>query len=398
MCRSRKEFMPIPASWVEWHAALTHFPIALLLAALFFDAGGIALRRPAWREIGLAVLALSVASFPTALLSGYLAGVEMRRPPVGFDPHWKVAVLTSVLAALLLIWRLRTRSQVERVPQLAMLSLALLSAIAVGYTGHMGGTMVFGGRTTGDEMLASAQDPPTTTSEVNPPAAEKIAIAAGKMEVAAGKLDVATDRLALASADRPAAAPAPSAAPIVVKPVVRPQIQAVPPTAIDNAAQKLERVAERFEATATKMEAISRQLQARGQSTLLTAPSTASGGKVAAGGKPTTATKSTSGGKAAASATQPARSASFDPQLIAAGEKLFFDEDTGCSNCHKMNGKGGRSGPDLTFAGRLHPDLDWQIAHLKNPKSKVPGSSMPPYDDLPPDALRALATLMVSRK
>jgi uncharacterized membrane protein/cytochrome c2 len=389
--------MPIPASWVELHAALTHFPIALLLVALLFDAGGLALRRPAWREMGLAVLVLAVISLPVALLSGYLAGLEMRRPPVGFDAHWKAAVVTSITAALLLIWRLRTRSRVERVPQMAMLSLALLGAVAVGYTGHMGGSMVFGGRA--DPAPAEAQGSSEAGSK-DDSAAEKIAVAAGKMEVAASKMDVATERLALSAAaprgKTPAAAPA--AAPVVVKPVVRPQIQAVPPAALDNAAQKLERVAQRFEATAAKMEAIARDLRTRGLGTATTPPGTASGGQGAPGGQIDRGDKTASGSKAAVPATQSTGSPTLDPQLIAAGEKLFFDADTGCTGCHKLNGQGGRSGPDLTLAGRLHPDLDWQIAHLKNPKSKVPGSAMPPYGDLSPDALRALGTFMVSRK
>ena len=39
------------------------------------------------------------------------------------------------------------------------------------------------------------------------------------------------------------------------------------------------------------------------------------------------------------------------PGDAAAGEKVFWSEKTGCSNCHAIHGKGGRLGPDLTSVG-----------------------------------------------
>ena len=38
-----------------------------------------------------------------------------------------------------------------------------------------------------------------------------------------------------------------------------------------------------------------------------------------------------------------------------AGEKVFWSEKAGCSNCHAIRGKGGRMAPDLTNIGGLRP-------------------------------------------
>lgn len=398
--------MPLFGSWVELHAALTHFPIALLLAALFFDAGALVLRRPAWRETGLAILALAVVSLPIALLSGYLARRDMGRPPVGFDLHWQAAVLTSVVAALLLLWRIRTRSRTERVPQMAMMAVGLASAIAVGYTGHMGGAMIFGGRSTPDQELALAQEASSSSSAIpsagEAGAADKIAVAAGRMSNALDRMGTATDRLAQKAASQPLKPLAPGARPDAHDAATQ-QAPAIRTAPLDNAAQKLERVAARFEASAAKMEASVRSLQTPPEARSPSA-SAASGtrsalnstGKAAPSSTP--ATPSVMPAQAPPATTEPPPSPSVpSPDLrLVAGRKLFLDTEIGCTGCHKLSGEGGRSGPDLTFAGRLHPDIAWQIAHLKAPKSKTPGSTMPAYADLPAADIEALAAFLVS--
>jgi menaquinol-cytochrome c reductase cytochrome b/c subunit len=68
----------------------------------------------------------------------------------------------------------------------------------------------------------------------------------------------------------------------------------------------------------------------------------------------------------------------------------------GCTNCHMIKGKGASGpGPNLTNEG-THTDHDkaWQIAHLKNPESKSPGSIMPPFAGFTPEQYDQLATLL----
>ena len=59
-------------------------------------------------------------------------------------------------------------------------------------------------------------------------------------------------------------------------------------------------------------------------------------------------------------------------------------------------GQGGTAGPPLDSTGNRHADLDWQVRHLKQPGSVVPGSTMPPYSHLSEADLKALATYLLS--
>ncbi len=363
--------LPLPKSNVEWHAAITHFPITLLFVAVFFDLVALFYRRPGLREFSLWMLTLCVISLPFSLLSGWLTGREYKRAPVGYDQHWQAAVITSVLALVLLVWRLAAKDKLPRTARIMALTLTGACAMGVGYTGHQGGLMVFGGRTA-----------ETAVAEVPAPdvGAERIALSADKMQVAADKLGVSTDRLAQAAASKVAPPP-----PIVIE---KQPINVVPADALNTAAQKLEGAAARFEQTAKKMEQIAETLK----NTKTAAPAPVATSVQPSGTKPNGKTPTP-----APAATQPAKS-DLDPKLVALGEKLYFSEDLACDSCHKIDGKGGKKGPDLTYAGRLHGDIEWQIGHLKDPAKYVPGSKMPDYADQSPENLRALAVFMVSKK
>jgi ubiquinol-cytochrome c reductase cytochrome b subunit len=86
----------------------------------------------------------------------------------------------------------------------------------------------------------------------------------------------------------------------------------------------------------------------------------------------------------------------LDPKLVDQGKAVY--DKNGCAGCHKIGTEGGAVGPPLESTGRRHSDLDWQVRHLKNPSSVVPGSTMPPYNQLSETDLKALATYMLSLK
>jgi uncharacterized membrane protein/cytochrome c2 len=370
------ESLPLPQSNVQWHAALTHFPITLLFVAVFFDIVALFYKRPGLREFSLWMLTLCVISLPFSLLTGWLTGREFKRAPVGYDQHWQAAVITSILALVLLVWRLASKDKMPRMARVMVLTLTMACAMGVGYTGHQGGEMTFGGREAPE--VEAAAPPPTNSS------GQQIASAADRMAKAVGALDKSADRALIAAASRNKPAPAPT--PIVVTP----NITTVSPDALTDAANKLNEVASRFENTAQKMDRIAQVLEANANKQSSAAP--AGSTMTAKGGNPTPAPT----GAATAAATPAAPK--LDVKLIAAGKASFFKEANGCLDCHAMDGQGRAKNGDLTHIGSKPYDVEWHIAHLKDPKSKVPGSKMPAYDDLPAEELRALATYMVSKK
>ncbi|MDX6644880.1 MAG: menaquinol-cytochrome c reductase cytochrome b/c subunit [Miltoncostaeaceae bacterium] len=68
----------------------------------------------------------------------------------------------------------------------------------------------------------------------------------------------------------------------------------------------------------------------------------------------------------------------------------------GCTNCHMIKGSGAAGpGPNLTNEGsKPGHDAAWEIAHLKCPTCKSPGSIMPPFTNFTPQQYDELATLL----
>jgi len=105
---------------------------------------------------------------------------------------------------------------------------------------------------------------------------------------------------------------------------------------------------------------------------------------------------------AAAAATKPAAKPSGGTKMaaqpsaaeIAAGKKVF--ESSGCTGCHKLAGKGGASGPDLSQEGKAH-DVAWISKKVKDPKSTKKDSIMPPFTGSAKD-LQALSAYLASMK
>lgn len=371
--------MQIP-SWVKLHGAITHFPIALLLLAMAIELGALCLRNApekqrSWRQVALMLLGVAFVTSLPALLTGYLAGQTFARYPAEFQNHWIAAVIATVATGLVFLGRLATRDQLTALPRVFTIGLTVLGAAAVGWTGHLGGEMVFG-----DDEPVTVAAAPTPAPAVDE-RGQRLEQAAGRMEMAASKLDLATERMSR-QAD---AAKKPVVPPVIKTVPAKPAPAATPDeSATDRAAERLDKVAEQYTRISERLEQAAERLE-KAEST---------------SAKPVVSTPGTK--PAVPAPTQPAatpKPAGPDPKLVALGEKFYFDPNVGgCDSCHKLNGKGGRGGPDLSGVGARQPSIDWQKAHLMDPPSKVPGSKMPAYNDLTDEQLTALAHFVVSQK
>ncbi len=66
-----------------------------------------------------------------------------------------------------------------------------------------------------------------------------------------------------------------------------------------------------------------------------------------------------------------------------------------CLSCHTFGGQGAPGpGPNLTNEGSKNRGLQWQIAHLKDPASQTPGSSMPSFAKFSDVQLNQIATFL----
>jgi cytochrome c2 len=87
-----------------------------------------------------------------------------------------------------------------------------------------------------------------------------------------------------------------------------------------------------------------------------------------------------------------------DDPVAVEGAELFAQ--SGCLNCHVYLGAGGQNlgAPDLSEEGLKGRGIQWQVDHLKNPSSKIPGSPMPAFATLGDENLTKIATFLEASK
>jgi uncharacterized membrane protein len=129
------------------HSALVHFPIAWLLLLLLVDFVAFGLGREAWRQVGLYVLLGTALSFAPAIIAGFLRADQL---PKAADTttllvaHRNLALVTAGIFAAALITRLARRNRLAGAWKWGYLALLVAATVAVMWTGHKGGRLVYG--------------------------------------------------------------------------------------------------------------------------------------------------------------------------------------------------------------------------------------------------------------
>jgi ubiquinol-cytochrome c reductase cytochrome b subunit len=84
------------------------------------------------------------------------------------------------------------------------------------------------------------------------------------------------------------------------------------------------------------------------------------------------------------------------PESVKKGEQLFHS--TGCGSCHRVNGKGGTIGPDLSNEGQIGHSRKWLVTQIRNPKAYVPDSIMPPFTSPSDQEVKYLVDYLLNLK
>lgn len=128
------------------HPMLVHFPIALLMTSVLFDAVGAWLTRESLREAALWGLVLGLLAGVAAFAAGDMAAEAAERagvPESLIETHEHLAGATLGVFGALLAWRLLLRNRFSPRTQIAYLMVAIVGLGLLSATGHYGGSLVY---------------------------------------------------------------------------------------------------------------------------------------------------------------------------------------------------------------------------------------------------------------
>lgn len=128
----------------QFHFFFIHFPIALLLVALFLEVLALAQGRSlADKTTHLLVRLAALAVVPTILFGLMLAGSLETMPPM-LVLHRNLGLLTGALAIAAWASRELAVRRDSRIAGIVYRAALLAAAAAVGFAGHFGGVLVHG--------------------------------------------------------------------------------------------------------------------------------------------------------------------------------------------------------------------------------------------------------------
>lgn len=135
---------PFPMETV--HPLVVHFPIALLMTAIFLDGLALVFKRPGLHRVVLWNLGLGTLGAAVAVLTGLQAAriakhsFEIHQV---MELHRKLGIATLVIGGLVVGWRLFKRDQLTSRARLLVLLLMLAMAGTLSFGAHLGGRLVY---------------------------------------------------------------------------------------------------------------------------------------------------------------------------------------------------------------------------------------------------------------
>jgi len=162
------------------HPGFVHFPLGLLAAAFVFELLGLIFRRDSLHDLGRGALFLGTLAALAAVGTGLAAEGLVKPVPRALgsllDLHKLLALATAALAVILSMWRISVRKRYHGGVRAAFVAALAALAVAVLWTGHVGGRMVYdhgAGVTVGRRTYAAPRGTPAASSPNTPrPAGE----------------------------------------------------------------------------------------------------------------------------------------------------------------------------------------------------------------------------------
>lgn len=132
----------------KFHPLVVHFPIALVLGAFVAEVLGVVTRKSLFSDAARFSIALAAISVVVTVGLGWAAGVSAHYPGELTRTLWLhrwVGTVTGFLVLATAALSEKSRLGTARgKPLIAYRALLLLASVAVGVTGHLGATLIYG--------------------------------------------------------------------------------------------------------------------------------------------------------------------------------------------------------------------------------------------------------------
>ena len=131
---------------IPLHPMLVHFPIALLIMSVAFDAAGTIWKRECFREGALWLLVCGLVGGIAAALAGDMAEDAAKQAGIAealIENHETFALTTLGIFGILLLWRVFLRNQFSLNTIKVYMVVAMIGLGTLSVAGHFGGNLVY---------------------------------------------------------------------------------------------------------------------------------------------------------------------------------------------------------------------------------------------------------------